>query len=154
MSGLSYIETEYWIHSKHFPTAKKEARLIKVKGYQIGRFGVRTEIDPDDPEKHVEHHPSPGGKGDWRIEHIPTGAFIFSTDDFDTAIAIADDLSRFSAKDPASKDPKVAMRQIGQPVRIWMRDQVNPHGYMPFRDWVESKGAQWHPRSRRWKKRL
>jgi hypothetical protein len=154
MSGLSYIETEYWISSKYFPKATKEARIFKVKGYQIGRFGVRTEVDPDDPDKSSEHHPTPGSKGHWRIEHIPTGAFIFSVDDFDTAIAIADDLSRFSEKDPSSKAAKVAMRQIGNPLRLWMREQVKPHGYMPFRDWVESRGGQWHPRSRRWKKRL
>ncbi len=77
-----------------------------VEGYRVGRFSVRQSED-----------------GFWQVDHIATGTKLIGELDYQTAVAMADDVSRFSAQDPASKDRARATRQVGETVKRWIAEQ-------------------------------
>lgn len=144
---LGYIEIDYIIRS----LADGRVKEYRVRGVQVGRFAVRHAIPGEGP--------GIAGRSDedderfvWRVDHIPTGFSVATFETADDAHAFADDISRFSASDPASRDPKRAGKQIGRVVGRWAKDARESNRYTPFREWVEQQGEQWSPRGRLWRK--
>jgi hypothetical protein len=142
LMSFGFVEIDYLIGGV-------EGDNTPVRGAQVGRFAVRHATE-EQPEAHSKRVPRIED-APWRVDHIPTGAIVWAFDNFETAYAVADDLSRFSSKDPSSKDREKAMQQMGTNIGAWMRDVI-AHGYKPYREWlVENKGVLWKPKRRKLK---
>jgi len=91
----------------------------------------------------------------WVVDHIASGQFAGSFETPEEAYGYADDLSRFSTKDPSSKDKRLAVQQIGKrgsSIRKWAAEVSRAHSYIPFREWLAARGLTWSPRARKWRR--
>jgi hypothetical protein len=137
MADLGYIEVTYTIRNA-------AGRQEEVKGVRVGRFAVRRAT----PEQmSVAFLP----ELEWRVDHTPSGAAVAVFDNPDDAYAMADDISRFAQRDPASRDVRRAVQQIGPAVGAWVNEVQQAGAYTPFREWLAERGHQWSRRGRRWR---
>ena len=98
----------------------KDGKSERVEGLRVGRFAIReTEI---------------GDHTIFVVEHTPSGYRVFIAHSLEDAAMLADDLSRFSEKDPSAKDPKRAAAQMGPKIEQWVRIQQPrlDHGDAPL----------------------
>jgi hypothetical protein len=123
--SLGYIEVVY-------PSRLVNGHVERTTGVRIGRFAVSF----DEPDRWP-----------WNVDHIGTGFTMGQFDNSEDAYAFADDLSRFSRRDPtASLPPRgVPIRallaaqdklytQLGEAINDWI-DAVSPGRFQPFREW-------------------
>lgn len=99
---------------------RKDGKRERVEGLRVGRFAIR-ELEVD-------------GSRRVQVDHTPSGYRVFNTySSIEFAAMLADDLSRFSAKDPSAKDPKRAAAQMGPKIEAWVREQQQrlDHGDAP-----------------------
>jgi len=141
--SFGYVEVNYTIRNR-------DMEEYRVTGIRVGRWAVRKAGDDHpgltwmDDEEAAEYP--------WRVDHIPTGLIAAAFATPEDAYAFADDISRFSLKDPASKNTDRVMAQIGTPVRKWAAHVRDSKKYVPFREWLaEEHGKHWSPRGRRWR---
>lgn len=139
-----YNEIRYKVVFRKDKNARIESAL--VSGFQIGRFAFR--LVPD-----TGHQPPNVGAlfnleaPFYNIDHIPTGYSLISVRTAEEAARIADDLSRFSKKDPASKDPIRAKEQFGSKISKWMKSQrENVLAGQPLQGYREFYAAEQHGR--------
>jgi hypothetical protein len=109
-----------------------DGRSERVEGLRVGRFAIRETGDVE------------AGTRQFSVEHIPTGFRLISVQFMQEAAMIADDISRFSARDPAAKDKVRAAEQIGKKVRDWLKAQEERirDGYAP-RDYRNHYDRYW-----------
>jgi hypothetical protein len=87
-------------------------------GYQIGRFAIRDRT-PADMNGITD-------KGDrvplkkFLIDHVNTGIIVIDSDDWDEAVRLADDISRFCTRDPSTKDPSKFVGQLDPKMVEWI----------------------------------
>jgi hypothetical protein len=104
-----------------------------VTGMRVGRFAVRM--------CRVGERVGTSHDGIGRllrafgVDHIASGLGIADFSTFADALALADDLSRFSRRDPSSRDPWRAVELIGSALVPWLRACVAADRAVPYRDW-------------------
>ena len=104
-------------------------RRESVEGMRVGRFAVR-----------MKHAISVVGERDARlfiVDHVNTGSAVCDFERFDHALAFADDLSRHSERDPATRDPRRLPDQLGRAVLDWCSLSAEGGQYVAFRQWRE-----------------
>lgn len=105
-----------------------------VEGVRVGRFSVR-QLGVDESRL---YHPEEA----WGIDHIPTGLVVLRTHTVEEAYRMADDLSRFSARDAASKDLESVRKQLGPKIIAWREAQVSRVSFaQPLQDYREFYGS-------------
>lgn len=114
---------------------RAHAKRQTVRGTQVGRFGVRL-ARPD--ETVATAHGQRYRTRAIVVDHIPSGAIAFSSDDFAEAMLVADEFSRFSVEDPDSADMARAGAQIGPELFEWLRGALQGQ-LKPFREWRSSR---------------
>lgn len=104
-----------------------------VTAMRVGRFAVRMKLETG----RLNY-----GDGTTRacktfvVDHINTAHVICDFDTFDDALGLADDISRFSKSDPASRDPQRLVHQLGKDVFRWLACCCTGGTYVPFRQWM------------------
>jgi hypothetical protein len=91
-----------------------------VTGVVVGRFGV-----------HEAHRQEDG----WSVTHLPTGLNMIYAESFSQAMILADDFSRFSKKDPSSRDRRRVKEQLGPDVCAWGSYMRKTGNRVSFRQW-------------------
>jgi hypothetical protein len=116
-------------------TIRGRGSSVRAVGYQIGRFAIRKILNGDELSFASERLEFPF----YSVDHIPTGYAVMSAQTVEEAAQIADDMSRFSEKDPSSKNPHKAIAQMGRSVDVWRKAQVKriaggaaPQSYREF----------------------
>lgn len=111
-----------------------------VNGFQVGRFAVRKRTQLDLEAIGRNGHSVPVRQ--YIVDHINTGIIVIDTDTFDDAVMLADDISRFSKRDPRTRDPNKFMAQLGKDIVEWLcwiieeRRVLFANGnYVNFRDY-------------------
>lgn len=118
--------------------------IVHVAGIQVGCFTVR-------------YHDGAWGKMRarmWSIDHWMSGSVVISSPSFDIAIALADDMSRFSNMAPSFTDrnENLFWEHMGIHMQAWLGSLVDRfdskeqecgvvHKFTPFRDWAVKQGA-------------
>lgn len=90
-----------------------------VAGFQIGRFAIRQRT-----EKDTDAYSKSGNLVRLReqiIDHINTGIILVTLDSFEDAVVVADDVSRFSKKDPSTEDQAKFFEQLGPHIIEWLK---------------------------------
>jgi hypothetical protein len=88
-------------------------------GYQVGRFAIHEVPKGDNVNPVARHMARPL----YAVVHVPTGTTFFYAQKPEEALLLADDISRFSAKDPSSKNEIKVVGQLGPNVMRWARVQ-------------------------------
>lgn len=104
----------------------RDQTVARVNALRVGRFAVRGAL----PEE--THIIFPRYLRPWAVVHVNTGTLVGDFSSHGDALAFADDLSRFSAKDPASRDPRRVIKQMGPAVVEWARAIHDSGAYVPF----------------------
>jgi hypothetical protein len=111
-----------------------------VSGFQIGRFAIRQRS-----EKDVDAITRSGKLVRLRehiVDHINTGIVLVTLDSFEDAVVVADDVSRFSRKDPSTKDREKFFEQLGEHLINWLKWCIQHNKAVPFRNYQEqTQGA-------------
>jgi hypothetical protein len=89
----------------------KNGKSERVEGLRVGRFAIRETGGVED------------GNVRFSVDHISTGFRLIAVRSMQDAAMIVDDISRFSVRDPASRDRARAGEQIGKKVREWLKAQ-------------------------------
>lgn len=114
-----------------------EGHSLVLHGFRVGLFVVA-------PRVHNRHRRiSYDGMRErwmrrWMVVHVPSSRLAGDSDSFDTAMMVADDVSRFALRDPETDDPEQCYRDLGPDVVAWIRHSFD-HEPIPFRQW---KAAQ------------
>lgn len=106
---------------------------LRVRGARVGRFAIRMR-GAGAYCPHTGRHTRL-----FVVDHINTGAILVDVTNFDDALRIADDLSRFSLKDPSARAAKRAVTQIGPAVVEWSIDCCNQDRHIPYREWLAAR---------------
>lgn len=112
------------------PLARGKA--IIVSGVQVGRFAVRARWDGEYTAGNDSSGRRPARQ--WIVDHLPTGAQVFDSNDRAAAQLAADELSRWSVEDPDSTDCGRAVQQIGADLFAWL-DAHDGKRLTPYRQW-------------------
>ena len=113
-------------------------------GVQIGRFAVRMsagEVLYDADGRNSVARP-------WSVDHIASGISVLDLHTFEDAVFVADDVSRFSAKDPDATTLDALIEQLGDRVvgwLTWIEQQKGGYPHLSFRQWC----AWWYEKSAR-----
>lgn len=108
-----------------------------VRGMRVGRFAVRVALADTVVFAHDRSWSRPHRA--FAVDHVGTGCAMGDFTRFDDALALADDISRFSRRDPSSRDPSRAAEQVGGLVVEWLRDCVSADRVTPYRAWLSSR---------------
>jgi hypothetical protein len=106
---------------------------VRVRGARVGRFAIRMrwagarQMEFGRPTR------------PFVVDHINTGAILADVTNFDDALRIADDLSRFSRKDPSARSASRAAEQIGESVVKWAIACCNEDRHIPYREWLAAR---------------
>jgi hypothetical protein len=102
-------------------------------GYQIGRFAIRDRTSEDMRGINREGERIPMKK--YIIDHVNTGFIVIDSDDWDEAVQLADDISRFSAKDPEAKDLDTFLKQLGPKMVEWITFTIRSKQVTDYRQY-------------------
>jgi hypothetical protein len=102
-------------------------RRDAVEGMRVGRFAVRmklagTVVQLRDARLFI-------------VDHTNTGCALADFTSFDHALAFADDVSRYSSRDAATRDPAKLPDQLGLALVQWCTLCAEHGRYVPFRQW-------------------
>jgi hypothetical protein len=105
-----------------------------VRGLIVGRFMVRSRVANEtgrDVTSNARVTPR-----DWNVMHINSG-ITWSFSELAVALAVADDMSRFSRTDPSTRKlvADALRKQMGELVWSWVEEQQVTDAYVPFRQW-------------------
>lgn len=106
----------------------------QVTGMRVGRFAIRM-CRPGETVGRRD-------RGNERllrafsVDHIASGLGIADFSSFADALALADDLSRFSQRDPSSRDPWRTCELIGPALVPWLRSCLEADHVTPYRAWM------------------
>jgi hypothetical protein len=107
-----------------------------VAGMRVGRFALRrcrvgeTVGRPGRPARVLRA---------FGVDHIASGMGIADFSEFVDALALADDLSRFSRRDPSSRDPWRTIELIGPALMPWLRACLGADHVTPYRQWLSNQ---------------
>lgn len=111
-----------------------------VVGVQVGRFAIRC-TDPNEPC--ILPDGASGILGNpYAVDHMASGAGLGDFETWADAVAIADDVSRFSERDPDGKTPTELIEQLGPVMFAWLHHCARVRVPIPFRTWQQQERGQ------------
>ena len=79
---------------------------------------------------------------DWVVDHVPSGLWIADFDTFEDAMAVADDLSRWSPVDPDATERNAVALQLGPQIEQWLDAMSETGAVFPFRAWQRERAQK------------